>query len=163
MREGYAVQAFFFDDLRVELDDKLTLVGIHMQGIKINGTAPAALPQLWLGVWVTYPTSAIPKAIRVVTKGDIVDDPAHDVTMHPRQETDSDDLIQESSRTQFITNRLLSPIFHESGTISVDVFADGELIFEMNWPVIISPSPNPQVPPAIKLAPSAQAAAPTRP
>lgn len=162
MREGYTVHAMFFDDLRIELDDKLTLVGIHMQGIKLNGTAPAALPQLWLGVWISYPLSPIPKTIRIVAKGDTLDSSAFDTTLHPRQETEELDTDQSGSRTEFLTNRWLVPVFKESGTISVDVFADGERIFAMDWPVIISPSPNPQVPPAIKLPPSAQTAAPTQ-
>lgn len=159
MREGVTVHAVFFDDIRVELDDKVTLVGVHMHGIKVNGMAPAALPQLWMGIWVSYPTAPKPKTIRIVAKGDTLENPAFDVTLHPRQEEEDVGTVDAGSATEFITNRWLPAAFSGNGTISVDVFVDGKNIFAMDWPVIIAPSPNPQVPPAIKLTPPTQTAA----
>ncbi|AUN33296.1 hypothetical protein [Niveispirillum cyanobacteriorum] len=155
MRDGYNVRVILFDDLRVELNDKLTIVGMHTQGIKLNGTAPAALPQLCLGAWISYPLSPMPETIRIIAKGDTLDDPALDTTMSPRQETEPRATDQSGFRTEFLTNRWVFPTFNANGTISVDVFADDELIFAAYWPVTIAPNPNPMIPPAIQFGPSA--------
>lgn len=152
MRKGFAVHAVFCDDIRPEPDGKVTLVGMHMQGVRVNGVAPCALPQIFLGVWVTYPTSPAPEAIRIVAMGDTLENAAFDTTLHPRQEAVAGDGDSDIA-VEFITNRWAPAFFKGDGKLTVEIFADGTEIFASEWPVIVTPSTHPEVPPAIKLLP----------
>lgn len=152
MHDGLSVHAVFCDDVRPEMDGKATLVGVHMQGVTVNGTAPAGLPQLWLALWVTYPTSSMPETIRIVAKGDSLESQPFDITLHPRQEAEAEgdtDTDAGETVTEFIVNRWTPIFFKQDGTLTVEVSADGMTMFTARFPVTITPSPDPRVPPAI--------------
>lgn len=152
MHDGVSVHAVICDDVRTELNGKITLVGMHLRGVTVNGTAPAGLPQLWLALWVTYPVSPMPEVIRIVAKGDTLEGAPFDITIHPGQDATAEGGIHahaEQALMELILNRWAPVFFKGDGTLMVEVFADGKLVFANHFPVTIAPSSNPQIPPAI--------------
>ncbi|MGQ3047808.1 MAG: hypothetical protein ACT6Q8_18690 [Niveispirillum sp.] len=157
MHDGVSVHAVFCDDVRTELDGKITLVGMHMRGVTVNGTAPAALPQLWLALWVTYSASLIPDTIRIVAKGDCLDSQPFDATLNPRSDAETEIAsadLNEYTVTEFIVHRWSPIFFKDDGSLTVDVIANGVEIFAGSFPVTIALAPNSQIPPALHLPPT---------
>lgn len=154
MREGFSAHAVFCDDIRPEIDGKATLVGVHMEGIRVNGAAPAGLPQLWLALWITYPVSPRPETVRIVAKADIWDVATVDISLHPRQdaqESGDAQVDEAATKGEFIAHRWAPVYFTGDGAVTVEIFIDGRLMWGANIPVRVAPQMQPRIPPALAM------------
>jgi hypothetical protein len=119
MEQGYYGHVVFCDDVRQEIDGKLTLVGVYNGNLTVFGEFPAVLPKLCLVVWLNSPMTNFV----TWTKITLVGAPLGDV----RPELDLGEMSKPSFVPQGATRRQLTAVLPlapctltEAGTIIVN-------------------------------------------
>lgn len=127
--------SIFADDLRMEVDGKLTYVGAYRSRMYVNGTFPFTLPKFAIDVYFSQRKDLFVPNLRILVllPGDPDDKPSvqaelTEVSEGAATEKLSQDQLPDSHYIMLSAGMVLSPlIIKQTGTISVRVLRNDEL------------------------------------
>ncbi len=132
---GYTI---FCDDIRYELGNKISLVGVYGDEMFLSGASfPITIPKIGMAICITTPLSMMPEEIelRVYLPGKA--DPAHvanltasDHPAYPAAQSElSENALSDDRIATFNFHVILSPaVIPEPGRIKVRAIVDEELM-----------------------------------
>lgn len=132
MRKEPYGHTIFCDDIRQEVGNKASYMGIYRNNIRISDNLPILLPKFCMAIHFCYP-GGIPPApieIRVFVPGDADDKPTFsgfvpDDEFHKAQF--ADDVPAEDQHFLSVNFLVLSPfMLKDTGRIKVRAYVDGE-------------------------------------
>ena len=127
MEQGYYGHVVFCDDVRQEIDGKLTLVGVYNSNLTVFGGFPAVLPKLCVVVWLNGPLANFLTCTKITLVGEPLGDVRPELNL--REMSKPSFVPEGATRRQFIAVLPLAPCtLSEAGIMIVNAETEAGIL-----------------------------------
>jgi hypothetical protein len=139
VEQGFYGHVVFCDDVRREIDGKLTLVGVYNGNLTVFGGFPAVLPRLCVVTWLNGPLADLMTCTKITLAGAPLGD--------ARPELDLGEKLKPSFASKDVARRQLTAILplapctlHEAGAIAVNAETENGMLIIGKLEVTVAPT-----------------------
>lgn len=131
----------FCDDIRRELNGKMTLVGSYNGAMFINGALPTTLPKFCLAVSLWEEQGSLePVSVKVFFPGDEPDAPSASAEMNPQADMPQAANDEFTMRESMFFFEIPGAVIREEGFIKVRAYRGDNEIWLGALPVLLNPN-----------------------